>query len=66
MSVSTSPNSSPLLTREAAAKYLGISPATLAKWASEKTQPLPYVKIGRLVRYRITDLDAYIAGSVIN
>ena len=57
-------NTSQLLTRKDAAKYLGVSPATLAKWACEKTQPLSFVKIGRLVRYRITDLEIYIENSI--
>ncbi|SFM54346.1 helix-turn-helix domain-containing protein [Nitrosomonas communis] len=64
MLIPKTPNTSPLLTRQEAAEYLGVSPATLAKWASEKTQALPYIKVGRLVRYRIADLDAYISHSV--
>ncbi len=50
-----------LLTRNEAATYLGIAEATLAIWASNGTQTLPLVKIGRLVRYQKSDLDAYIA-----
>jgi excisionase family DNA binding protein len=66
MSPSKLLNMPPLLTRQEAADYLKVSPATLAKWACEKTQSLPYVKVGRLVRYRIKDLEAYIAESCNN
>ena len=41
-----------------AALYLGLSPGTLARWRSEKSN-LPYTKIGGAVRYKKSDLDAY-------
>ncbi len=49
-----------LLTRKQAAEYLGITPRTLAVWACVKRYGLPYVKIGRLVKYRRSDLDSFI------
>jgi excisionase family DNA binding protein len=52
-----------LLTREQAADYLCVAPQTLAVWAMDKNRarrPLPFVKIGRMVRYRKADLDAFI------
>jgi excisionase family DNA binding protein len=55
------PIASDLLTRKQAAEYLGITPRTLAVWACVKRYPLPYVKVGRLVKYRRADLDAFIA-----
>ncbi|WP_298619095.1 helix-turn-helix domain-containing protein [uncultured Zoogloea sp.] len=54
--------SSTLLTRPEAAKYLRIQPQTLAVWASTKRYPLPVVKVGRLVRYRLTDLEQFMKG----
>jgi excisionase family DNA binding protein len=51
---------SDLLSREEAARYLGVAPATLATWATTKRYPLPMVKIGRVVKYRQRDLDAFI------
>jgi excisionase family DNA binding protein len=51
---------SDLLTRDEAAAYLGVSPATLATWASTKRYPLPFVKIGRAVKYRVAALDKFI------
>ncbi|HZQ71692.1 MAG TPA: helix-turn-helix domain-containing protein [Burkholderiales bacterium] len=49
-----------LMSREQAAQYLGVSPETLAVWASTKRYNLPFVKMGRLAKYRKTDLDAFI------
>ncbi len=49
-----------LLTRKEAAEYLGITVNTLAVWACAKRYPLPYVKIGRSVKYRRSDLDNFI------
>ena len=49
-----------LLDRPAAAQYLGIKPNTLAIWASTKRHEIPYIKVGRSVRYRIEDLNAFV------
>lgn len=51
---------SDLLTRREAANYLGVTQSTLAIWASTKRYDLPYIKIGRLVKYRREHLDAFI------
>lgn len=50
----------PLLSRKEAAKYLGISEQTLAIWKCTKRYDLPFVKIGRLIKYRKADLDGFI------
>lgn len=47
---------SPLLTREEAAEYLRLSPKSLDRL------PVPRVKLGRLVRYSLSDLAAYVEG----
>ena len=54
-------NQDPLLSRAQAAAYLGLSPRTLAIWATTKRYDLKMVKIGRLAKYRRSDLDAFIA-----
>lgn len=54
-----------LLSREQAAKYLGISSSTLANWASSKRVNLRYVRVGRSVKYRVSDLDAFILSSEV-
>lgn len=53
-------NNEPLLDRKMAAKYLGLSPGTLAVWDCTKRQNLNPIKIGRSVRYRRSDLDKFI------
>ena len=54
-------NSDPLLDSIEAAAYIGVSPASLAVWRSVKRYPLSFVKIGSRVKYRKSDLDAFIA-----
>ena len=49
-----------LLTRSEAAALLGIKASTLAVWACHKRYGLPMVKIGSLVRYRLSDLESFI------
>ena len=52
-------NHDPLLTREQAAKYLTITEYQLDADRQRK-RLIPFVKVGRLVRYRKSDLDAYL------
>lgn len=54
-----------LVSRQAAADYLGIKATTLACWASNKRYSLPMIKVGRCVRYRKSDLDTFIAENTI-
>lgn len=46
------------------AEALGVSPKTLARWRCEQTGGPRWVKIGRLVRYRAADVDAYVESRV--
>ena len=55
----------PLLTRGEAAAATGMKAQTLATWASLGRHNLPYVKIGRSVRYRRADIDAFIASRTV-
>ena len=48
-----------LLTPQDVATQLGVSIATLATWRCTKRYALTYVKIGRLVRYRLSDVEAF-------
>jgi excisionase family DNA binding protein len=56
---------SDLLTRAEAAAYLSIRPQTLAVWACNGRYPLPIVRVGRSVRYRRRDLDAFIESRTV-
>lgn len=51
-----------MLTTQDAAQYLGLAPATLNKWRVYRTGPR-FLKLGRAVRYRRADLDAYLASN---
>jgi hypothetical protein len=53
----------PLLSRNAAAQMLDIMPNTLATWACTKRYDLPFIKIGRSVKYQLSDLEAFIANN---
>jgi len=45
-----------LLTRKEAAQFLGIKENTLAIWHCSKRYNLPVIKVGRLCKYRSSDL----------
>lgn len=51
---------SPLITPECAAALLGVTPNTLGIWRTTRRYPLPFVKVGRLVRYKRADILAFI------
>lgn len=51
-----------LWTPERTAQELGMSVRTLATWRSTGRQELPFVKVGRLVRYRAQDVAAWLQG----
>lgn len=53
------------LTAKEAAKTLGVSEDTLAVWRSTKRYPLPYIKIGRKVFYRASDLADFIKSRTV-
>lgn len=60
----------PLFNEEAAAEYLGgaaspISVRTMQRWRLEGAGP-SFIKLGRLVRYRQSDLDDFIQGHRID
>lgn len=48
-----------LLTPERVSELLGVPVATLAQWRYRK-QVLPYLRLGRLVRYDAADVEAYL------
>ncbi len=43
-----------------AAAQLDVTPGTLAAWRSTGRYNLPFVKVGRKVRYRQVDLDCWL------
>jgi len=63
--MSTSLFSRSLLSRKEAAEYLGVAEQTLAIWKCTQRYALPVVKVGRLAKYRKTDLDEFIRSRVV-
>lgn len=60
-----------LLTDVQAARYVGVSPAFLRKGRcvgvlGNATPPPKHLKIGRSVRYRTSDLDAWLADLLVD
>jgi hypothetical protein len=54
-----------LLTNQQAATYLGVAPNSLAVWRTTKRYPIKYVKVGRLVKYRLSDLNEFLESRTI-
>ena len=54
-----------LMSRKQAAEYLGVKEQTLACWTTTKRYALPYIKVGRLVKYRRTDLERFITENCV-
>lgn len=57
---------SKLLTPREVAEILGVSTETLNIWRTTKRYPLPYIKSGRLVRYKQEDVEAFIENRTHN
>jgi predicted DNA-binding transcriptional regulator AlpA len=53
-----------VLNEREAAEVVGCSVALMRKWRLFREGP-PYVKIGRLVRYRQADLDAFLDAHLV-
>jgi len=49
-----------LLTPDQAAAYLDLKEQTLAVWRSTRRYGLRYIRVGRNIRYRKRDLDAFL------
>ena len=49
-----------LLTEAEAADYLSVEPQTLCAWRCTRRYNLPFIKVGRLVRYREEDIEAFL------
>lgn len=49
-----------LLTENEVAQQLSVKPQTLAKWRCTRRHPLPYIKIGNLVRYAPSHVEDFI------
>jgi hypothetical protein len=48
-----------------AAAYIGVTPRTLEVWRCTKRHAIPYIKVGRLVKYRPAVLDTWLAAQTV-
>jgi len=55
-----------LLDTKAVAKLLDVSPHTLDVWRATNRYPLAFVRIGRKIRYRLSDVLAFIDNNLCN
>jgi len=56
----------PLFTPPEAAAYIGITENTLSVWRCVGRYAIPFIKVGRLVRYRRSDLEAWLESRTQN
>lgn len=54
----TSP--SPMIDADQAALCMGVQKATLAVWRCTGRYKLPFVRVGRRVMYRVSDIEAWL------
>ena len=55
-----------LVSPEQAAEFLGTTPGTLAVWRCNRRYDLPYVKVGKSVRYRQADLERFVESRTVS
>lgn len=60
------PTINELLDSIQAASLLCINPHTLEVWRSNKRYSIPYVKVGRLVKYRRDDLVKWLDSRIVS
>lgn len=61
----TATTPTPLLSPAEAAAILGVKAETLSVWRCTKRYPLPFVRVGRSIKYRREDLEAFISGRTV-
>lgn len=54
------PSLQDLLNEIQAASFIDVTPGTLSVWRSTGRYNLPFIKVGRKVRYRRADLEAWL------
>ncbi len=55
-----------LIDEKCAAAILGTSTTTLSNWRTTGRYRLPFVKVGRLVRYRKSDIEQFISDRTVS
>ncbi|WAR44286.1 helix-turn-helix domain-containing protein [Methylomonas rapida] len=65
MATNPSKTDDKLLDNTEAAAYIGVTPRTLEVWRCTKRHTIPFIKVGRLVKYRKSALDAFLDSRTI-
>ena len=65
MAIAIASRPSRLLTEKETAEILNVSPGTLSVVRCTRRWPLAYVKCGRAIRYRIEDVENFIASRTV-
>ena len=66
MAISTpNPTKDEIFGNTGAAEYIGVTPRTLEVWRCTKRYQIPFIKVGRLVKYRKSALDAFLESRTI-
>jgi excisionase family DNA binding protein len=55
-----------LMTRQEAARFLQVNAQTLASWACNGRYKIPFMRVGRAIRYRRSDLESWLASRTVN
>lgn len=58
--------SCPTLGTKDAAEFLGVKDQTLAKWRCTKEVCIPFIRVGRTIRYRISDLERFLESNTVD
>lgn len=54
-----------LLTEAETAAYLQVKPETLATCRCTRRYPLPFVRVGRAIRYRLRDVESFLTARTV-
>jgi excisionase family DNA binding protein len=63
--LNTAPIAPELLDTDPAAEYLGVKGHTLEVWRTSGRYGLPFIKVGRRVKYRRADLDRFLTARTV-
>lgn len=55
-----------LLDTSPAAEHIGVKPHTLEIWRCTGRYDLPFVRVGRKIKYRRSDLDAWLESRTVH
>jgi excisionase family DNA binding protein len=61
----TALNPNQLLNEAQTAELIGVSPQTLSIWRCSGRYRLPYIRCGRLIRYRRSDVEAWLESRTV-